>query len=259
MKKFLTVILVIILTTACVFAGCSNKDVFDGNYIEVSEEKFKEYAEKIQESETSVDYEKGYRLAMNGNWKKNLNETETSDVYNVEYFIKSVDGELLMQGNEFKQHNKEEQRQKLFYKDKTLYSDWYGRGYNDNNYGKKEMEEDKLVKELGVLSFIGIDDLLVNWGEGKYYICESKEEVMLKTEQSSTTEDNTTTAILKGVWDNNGQIIAASVSVSYFSEKESLSLDITIVPWNGKFDFPSALEKAVDYDNFDFFSRSPFF
>lgn len=47
MKKFLTVILTIILTTACVFAGCSNKDVFEGNYIEVSEEKFKEYAGKI--------------------------------------------------------------------------------------------------------------------------------------------------------------------------------------------------------------------
>lgn len=264
MKKFLTVVLTIILTTACVFAGCSNKDVFEGNYIEVSEEKFKEYAEKIQESERSVDYEKGYRLAMNGNWKKNLNEKETSDVYNVEYFIKRVDGELLMQGNEFKEYyDGDRVRQKLFYKDKTLFSNWDGFRYDDNNFGKKEMEEDKLVKELGAFLSINIKDVYMNTQleDVKYYVCETKDNVKLKLEvtvKDSDVGDNTETLILNCVFDNNGQIIAVSLSASSLSKKENLSFDMTIVPWKGKFDFPSALEKAVYGESIRFFSTSPF-
>lgn len=268
MKKFLTVILTIILTTACVFAGCSNKGVFEGNYIEVSEEKFKEYAGKIQESETSVDYENGYRLAMNGNWKKNLNEKETSDVYYVEYFIKRVNNELLMQGNEFKEYNNEYgyggiERQKLFYKDKTLFSNWDGFRYDDHGYGKKEMGEDKLVKELGAFLSINIKGVYMNTrGEDvKYYICETKDNVKLKLEvtmKDSDVGDNTATLITNCVFDNNGQIIAVSLSASSLSKKENLSFDVTIVPWNGKFDFPSALEKAVYGESIRFFSSSPF-
>lgn len=268
MKKFLTVILTIILTTACVFAGCFNKDVFEGNYIEVSEEKFKEYAEKIQESERSVDYEKGYRLAMNGNSEKETNETETSDayVYNAEYFIKRVDGELLMQGKEFRQYTRDGysgiKRQKLFYKDKTLFSNWYGRDYDDHGYGKKEMEEDELVQEFRAFLSTDVKDVYLNTqGEDvKYYVCETKNNVKLKLERTMKDSDvGDNEEILNCVFDNNGRIMAVVYSASSLSKNENFSLDITIVPWSGKFDFPSALENAVYSKFVKFFSRGPFF